>query len=66
MLLDSDNINEPLILQDYSDLIYGTIPNTKKKFAKEIFVGVNEIITEDDIFGLTDSTNVTEFLSFTG
>jgi hypothetical protein len=45
-------------------MFYGILPNTDKTFVQDVFVGVNEIITKDDIFGFTDSTNITEFLSF--
>jgi hypothetical protein len=63
MLLDSETLNDPLVLYEYNDQFYGTLPNIKKNSAYEILVGINEIETMDDIFGFTDSTNVTEFLS---
>jgi hypothetical protein len=65
MLLDSESLNDPLTIHDSKDQFYGILPNIKNTYVKDIFVTINEIITQDDIYGFTDSTNVTEFLSFT-
>jgi hypothetical protein len=45
MLLDSESINDPLILYDSKLQFYGTLPNNKTGYMKEILVGINEIIT---------------------
>jgi hypothetical protein len=45
MLLDSETLNDPLVLHEYNDQFYGTLPNIKKSSAFEVLVGINEIET---------------------
>jgi hypothetical protein len=56
ILLDYESLNEPLISRSAYDLFYGTLSNHKTTQGLDVGVSINEIITEDGILGVWDTS----------
>jgi hypothetical protein len=63
LLMNYESLDEPIINEYLDDVYYGVLDSHKSTKLVELFLTIDEIITNDNILGIGDYSDTTEIIN---